>query len=174
MASISVDAIWDKEWGVLIIRVILYLGSMVHTACSPFWSSNDQIPLPSRFSVALITPHTLQRGWRYLVTITYSLVCTSKDREMAGLLSDIFSLEDCIDFSVNVTVVRAVNRPGCRLDNRQTIRQGQAFCSCGCLVASWCPVILNSSHTHKHCEVLHSPLKKVEQLWHLTVRPNTL
>lgn len=36
-------------------------------------SSNHQIPLPSSSAVALITSHTLQRGWHYFVTITYNL-----------------------------------------------------------------------------------------------------
>lgn len=92
----------------------------------------------SSLCVALITPHIIQRGWRYLVTITYSLVCTSKDREMAGPQSYIFSLEDCIDFSVDVIVARVVNG--------QTMQERQAFYSCGCPVAWYCPLILSSCH----------------------------
>lgn len=68
--------------------------------------SSDRLLLLLFFSLCGINPPSYhQGGWRYLVTITYSPVCTSKDREMAGPQSNIFSLEDSIDFSVDVIAV---------------------------------------------------------------------
>lgn len=49
-----------------------------------------------------------ERKCCYLFTLTWSLVCTSKDGDITRLQSYIFSLEAHIDFPVSVIVVRVL------------------------------------------------------------------
>lgn len=110
-------------------------------------------PLPP-CSVAIFTPHIVQKKQAYLVTVTCSLLCLSMDEEMAGYQSGIFSLEDSIDSSINMNVARAV-------DN--TKPQGWAFLLSIRLI----------SFTNTECFLYTSngkwwecSIKKVEQLCH--------
>lgn len=90
----------------------------------------------------------LPHFYQHFVTVTCSLMQSGEDRDMAGLHTCIFSLEDCIDFSVDVIFVSAASPTGRNLAVCQTIwlSRKRSF-----MAAKW----PNSSH--KYWVVLKSP-----------------